>query len=64
MDVAWASFWEKAGAGNLVFWAKWLDERYLLCAMGAAGVEPSANGFLLGVLQQVVVHVCVIRFVS
>ena len=27
------------------------DERYLVCAAGAAGVEPGANRFLLCVLQ-------------
>ena len=40
------------------------DERYLVYAAGAAGVEPSANRFLLCVLQHVVVHVCVILCVS
>ena len=47
MDVAWASFWGKAGAGKLVFSGKVApagDERYLVCAAGAAGVEPSAIG--------------------
>ena len=36
------------------------DERYLVCAAGAAAVEPGANRFLLCVLQWVVVHVCVV----
>ena len=40
------------------------DERYLVCAAGAAAVEPSANCFLLCVLQRVVVHVCVVLCVS
>ena len=40
------------------------DERYLVCAAGAAAVEPSANRFLLCVLQRVVVHVCVVLCVS
>ena len=33
MDVAWALFWEKAGARNLMFFRG--DERYLVCAAGA-----------------------------
>ena len=36
------------------------DERYLLSATGAAALEPSANPFLLGVLQQVVVHAVIL----
>ena len=40
------------------------DGKYLLCASGAAVLEPSANRFLLCVLQQVVVHVCVVLCVS
>ena len=67
MDVAWASFWGSQGRKPCVFPCKVApagDERYLLCAAGAAGVEPGANRFLLCVLQQVVVHVCVILFVS
>ena len=39
------------------------DERYLLCATGAAAIEPS-DRFLLCVLQRVVAHVCVVLFVS
>ena len=37
------------------------DERYLVCAAGAAAVEPVRNRFLLCVLQwqRVAVHVCV-----
>ena len=34
------------------------DERYLVCAAGAAAIVPGANGFPLGVLQHVVVYVC------
>ena len=47
MDVTWASFWGKAGAGNLVFFrVKWLRPamKGTSCAAGAAGVEPSAIG--------------------
>ena len=36
------------------------DERYLVCAAGAAAVVSMSNRFLLCVLQRVVVHVCVI----
>ena len=34
------------------------DERYLVCAAGAAALEPMRNRFLHCVLQRVVVHVC------
>ena len=40
------------------------DERYLVCVAGAVAIEPSANRFLLCVLQRVVVHVCVVLCVS
>ena len=40
------------------------DEKYLVCAAGAAALEPGANRFLLCVLQRVVVHVCVVLCVS
>ena len=40
------------------------DERYLVCAAGAAGVVSCANWFLLGVLQRVAVPVCVVPCVS
>ena len=50
-------------AGNVVFFsgkvARAGDERYLVCAAGAAAVKPRAIGFS-SVLQRVVVHVCVI----
>ena len=36
------------------------DERYLVCAAGAAGVVSDADVFLLCVLQRVVVTVCVV----
>jgi len=36
------------------------DEGYLVCAAGAAAVVPGSNRFSLGVLQRVVVHVCVV----
>ena len=63
MNLAWAMLWEgsrrtkpsvfpcKVAAGD--------DERYLVCATGAAGVVSCANWFLLCVLQRVVVSVCV-----
>ena len=60
-------FGEEAGAPNLVFPCKMAaagDERYLVCAAGAAGVVSCANWFLLCVLQRVVVFVCVVRCVS
>ena len=40
------------------------DERYLVCAAVAAGVVSVAKWFLLGVLQRVVVPVCVVLCVS
>ena len=40
------------------------DERYLVCAAGAAALEPRRNRFLHCVLQRVVVHVCVVLFVD
>ena len=55
MNVAWAMLWGgsrstkpcvfpcKVAAGD--------DERYLVCAAGAAAVVPDAIGFLLCVLQ-------------
>jgi len=59
---------EEAGARNLVFFSRKVaaagDERYLLCAAGAAAVVSCANLFLLCVLQRVVVPVCVVLCVS
>ena len=56
-------FWEEAGAPNLVFFRiKWPaadDERYLVCATGAAAVVLCANSSSY-VLQRVVVSVCVV----
>ena len=40
------------------------DERYFVCATGAAGVVSVAKLFLLCVLQRVVVLVCVVLFIS
>ena len=40
------------------------DDRYLVCATGAAAVVSCANWFLLCVLQRVVVPVCVVLCVS
>ena len=61
-------FGEEAGARNLVFVrVKWLaagDERYFVCAAGAAGVVSVAKWFLLCVLQRVVVPVYVVLCVS
>ena len=56
-------FGEEAGARNLAFPCKVAaagDERYLVCAAGAAAVVSVANVFLLCVLQRVVVPVCVV----
>ena len=53
-------FGEEAGARNLVFPRKVAaagDERYLVCAAGAAAVVSVANVFLLCVLQRVVAPV-------
>ena len=36
------------------------DEGHLVCAAGAAALVSSSNRFSLGVLQRVVVHVCVV----
>jgi len=68
MNVAWAMFWggsrstkpcvcpcKVAAAG---------DERYFVCAAGAAGVVSVAKWFLLCVLQRVVVPVYVVLCVS
>ena len=68
MSVAGALFWGgsrstkpfvvpcKVAAGG--------DERYLVCAAGAAGVVSCANWFLLCVLQRVAVPACVVLCVS
>ena len=40
------------------------DERYLVCAAGAAALEPMRNRFLHCQLQRVVVHVCVVLCLS
>ena len=36
------------------------DVRYLVCAVGAAALVSSSDRFSLGVLEPVVVHVCVL----
>ena len=49
-------FGEEAGARNLVFPCKVAaagDERFLLCAAGAAAVVSGSNRFSLAVLQRV-----------
>ena len=70
MDVAWALFWGGSRSTKpCIFPCKVVaagDERYLVCAAGAAGVVSVAKWFLLilCVLQRVVVPVCVVLFVS
>ena len=68
MNVACCVCGEEAGARNLCIFpykvAAGDDERYLVCAAGAAGVVSCANWFLLCVLQRVVVSVCVVLCVS
>ena len=68
MNVAWGSFWGGNGSTKpCVFPCKVAaagDERYLVCVAGAAAVVSCANRFLLCVLQQVVVPVCVVLCVS
>ena len=68
MNVAWAMFWGGSRSTKpCVFPCKMAaagDERYLVCAAGAAGVVSCANWFLLCVLQRVVVFVCVVLCVS
>ena len=65
MNVAWALFWGGSRSTKpCIFPCKVAaagDERYLLCAAGAA-VGPF--WFLLCVLQRVVVPVCVVLCVS
>ena len=54
MDVAWASCWKKAGAGNFVFSGKVAragDERYLVCVCGGCCGRTERDWFLLCVLQ-------------
>ena len=64
MNVAWAMFWGGSRSTKpCVFPCKVAaadDERYLVCATGAAGAVSCANWFLLCVLQRVVVSVCVV----
>ena len=59
MNVAWAILWGGSRSTKpCVFPCKVAaadDERYLVCATGAAGVVSCANWFLLCVLQRVVV---------
>ena len=68
MNVAWALFWGGSRSTKAcVFPCKVAaagDERYLVCAAGAAAVVSAANVFLLCVLQRVVVPVCVVLCVS
>ena len=68
MSVAWALFWGGSRSTKPCVFpcevAAGGDERYLVCAAGAAGVVSCANWFLLGVLQRVAVPVCVVPCVS
>ena len=68
MNVAWAMFCGGSRSTKpCVFPCKVAapgDERYLVCAAGAAGVVSVAKCFLLCVLQRVVVPVCVVLCVS
>ena len=68
MNVAWALFWGGSRSTKpCVFQCKVVgagDERYLVCAAGAAAVVSVANGFLLCALQRVVVSMCVVLCVS
>ena len=71
MKVDWALCWGKSRSTKpCLFSCKVAaadDERYLLCAAGAAWIVSTRNRFLLCVPQRVVVHVCVrhsIRFLT
>ena len=68
MNFAWGVCWGGSRSTKpCVFPSKVVaagDERYLLCAAGAAGVVSSANWFLPCVLQGVVVAVCVVLCIS
>ena len=60
----WALFWGGSRSTKPCFFPCEVvaagDERYPVCAAGAAAVVSVANVFLLCVLQQVVVPVCVV----
>ena len=64
MNVAWAMLWGGSWSTKpCVFPCKVAaagDERYLVCAAGAAAVVSVANWFLLCVLQEVVLSMCVV----
>ena len=64
MNVAWAMFWGGSRSTKpCVFPCKVAaagDERYLVCAAGAAGVVSVANCSSYVFLQRVVVPVCVV----
>ena len=64
MNVAWALIWgESRSTKPCVYPCKAAaagDERYPVCAAGAAWIVSTHNLFLLCVLQRRVVHVCVI----
>ena len=64
MNVAWDSRWGGSrGTKPCVLPCKVAaagDEEQLVYAAGAAAVVSRSNRFLLGVLQRVLVHVCVV----
>ena len=68
MNVAWGFCWGGSRSTKpCVFSSKVAaggDEGYLVCAAVAAAILSLSNRFALGVLQRVVVHVCVVLFVS
>ena len=67
MDLCWGCVGEEAGTPNPVFpcnVAAAGDEGYLVCVAVAAAIVSSSNRFSLGVLQRVVVHVCVLLCAS
>ena len=63
-NVAWDLCWgESSSTKPCVFPCKVPlagDERYLVCAAGAAALDSVRNRFLHCVLKRVVVHVCVL----
>ena len=67
MSVAWALFWGGSRSTKpCIFQCKVAaagDDRYLVCAAGAAAVVSVANWFLICVLQRVPVSMCVVLFI-
>ena len=68
MNVAWGLYWGGSRSTKpCIFPYKVVaagDERYLVCAAVAAGVISVTNMFLLCVLQQVLVPVCVVLHIG